>query len=812
MKIKKSFSILIFAILLVIMISLVPSKSVKATTSDVDLLICNPGEDSSTQMNFSFHTTVKGVVVEIAKKSDGNFDNAIKVTPTYMSYADAYPFVGKTSYSVIYGAETDNVSICEASASGLEPDTEYMYRVGATNFSETRYFKTASNDGSFSFILTADPQIYGGQTGSAFKTTNDTMERALAKAKSLGMNPELLLSAGDEVNDGNEMNSWRDLYSLDIYKQMTHAACIGNHDVLGVPAENRPNVFSSLKNNPKNGLNDFDDTTYYFKWNNVLFVVMNTEVFYDTSLFNAQIKWFENVVETVPHQYIIVMYHRACWGGSTEPAKYWYETFEKYNIDLSFSGDNHDYGRGSTNVGAERGQKNFPNNYIVCDDTRNAANGDKVNLGGYCLFNVTPKGITLYTYDQNDQMIDYCNFSAQRSMPSSDGFDKTSFMNNLNIECKDTDPTKAILSWNGEGFENNVGHITVYNQNGAEVKDVYANSINETSAEFGGLKSGESYTYKVKVEFKDGTTESKEIAFETKVNYGTYSSIELKELSSTYRLIFNPDDIKNKLLEKVNVYIDGTLRGEYSANAKFVAIDKGYIAETYLIELKGVSKFDQSEVLIGKISKGVASDPDLKIITTDFEIEVGSSSAKVNATCENGGKILYTSSDESIITVNENGYITALKAGNAKIIVSVEGYDVKKEINVTVKEKASEEPSKLDKPVIKLEENTLTINNVNGATSYEIYIDGDLKEIVTNLTIDLSKYNLGEGSYKVKVKAKGENTESEFSNEITFVVSNEEPTPTPEPVESGCNSGSIQAIWYVVSILGLAVVFKKKRF
>lgn len=199
---KKVLLFAIFMLLAVTVFGISLNNTVKAyDLGDVDLLICNPGEDASTEMNFSFHTSVSGVVVEIAKKSDGNFDNAIKVVPTYTSYSDAYPFIGNTSWGIDYGAgyDKENVSICEAYAKGLEPDTEYMYRVGATNFSETRYFKTAGNDGVFAFAIMADPQVYGI---SAAQTSNETMNKAIKKAESLNMNLELVLCAGDESNTG----------------------------------------------------------------------------------------------------------------------------------------------------------------------------------------------------------------------------------------------------------------------------------------------------------------------------------------------------------------------------------------------------------------------------------------------------------------------------------------------------------------------------------------------------------------------------------------------------------------------------------
>ncbi len=75
---KKILLFAIFMFLTVVLFGLTPNKVVKAyNLGDVDLLIANPGEDASTQMNFSFHTTVSGVVVEITKKSDGNFDKKL---------------------------------------------------------------------------------------------------------------------------------------------------------------------------------------------------------------------------------------------------------------------------------------------------------------------------------------------------------------------------------------------------------------------------------------------------------------------------------------------------------------------------------------------------------------------------------------------------------------------------------------------------------------------------------------------------------------------------------------------------------------
>ena len=255
------------------------TKTLKAADlGDVDVLIANPGEDSSTQMNFSFHTNVSGVVVEVAKKSDGNFDKAIKITPECIPHAEAYPFEG-TNWGVSYGKDVDrkSMNVCEAYATGLEPDTEYMYRVGATKFSEVRYFKTAGDDGTFVFAVMADPQIYA--QSMALVTVNENMNEAWEHAqKEFGMDIELVLGAGDMVTYGGEIDHWRWLFDIDLYTKVPLAGSTGNHDYCDV-GNGKVTIGSYLTDNaynhPKNAPEGYTEGVYWFKWNSVLFITLH---------------------------------------------------------------------------------------------------------------------------------------------------------------------------------------------------------------------------------------------------------------------------------------------------------------------------------------------------------------------------------------------------------------------------------------------------------------------------------------------------------------------------------------------------------
>lgn len=811
-----------------------------ALNGDVDLLICNPGEDASTQMRFSFHTNVSGVTVQIAKKSDGNFDNAIKISPECISYDEAYPFKG-TSWGMNGGAGYDSATmkICEAEANGLTPDTEYMYRVGATNFSETRYFKTAGTDGTWGFLVMADPQTYVAD--GLVSGINENMNRAMENAKKLGFTPELVVCAGDQVNDGGQMGYWRGLYGLtEIYKQMPLACVVGNHDCLDAASGKVTSgmyVTASMWNAPKNGPEgNFIEDVYWFVWNNVLFCMMDSEAGGESRM-APQTEWFKEVASTVDYQYLVVMYHQGQWGTTTPSPNRWYNTFEEYSIDLSFSGDNHDYGRGYKDYigtptvdkfGPFRGQAKYPGHYVVVDDTRNASNAE-ANKGGYCIVKVTPSCLYYYAYDQNDIIRDQYVFTCQRPLTKDEAFSKDAFESSIKAEVDETNSTKAILSY-GEGFIGNVGYMTILNESGAEVAKFFPNSTKVNTYSFGGLTANTDYNYKLKIEYKDGTTNTVDLKFRTAINYGTYSKLELKELSSNYRLNLNPDDIKVKLLSKCLVYINGEKKAEYEPTAKFVSLDKSLINDDVVIELRGVVASDKTEVVIGTYSKNAPVVPKLTINSLLLSITEGESKS-ISATVTENAKLVYSSSNESVAKVDQNGNVTAIKAGNAKIKVKVEGFDVEGEVLVTVEAKAVT-------PVTpKLTVDTKTLGLVEGETA-------EIKASVTeNAKLEYSSSDesvakvdqngkvtaIKEGTANIKIKVSGYDIDAS----VTVKVAKKDPTPTdptptdpeptdptptdpepisPEPAKKGCGSAAIQSVWSIVTVLGLAIVFRRRKF
>ena len=304
---------------------------------------------------------------------------------------------------------------------------------------------------------------------------------------------------------------------------------------------------------------------------------------------------------------------------------------------------------------------------------------------------------------------------------------------------------------------------------------VFANSTNVLSLTFGGLTANKEYTgYKLEVEFMDGTKETKEVSFKTTIDYGQYKELTSKELSSSIRVILTPSDIKAHLFSKINVYVNGELKTTIEPDAKYVALEKGWITGTEKVELKGVVSSDSSEVLVGTYQFGAVETPkpELTVETEKLVITEGES-GEIKASATENGKVVYTSSDAAIATVDAKGKVTALKAGEVTITVTVEGTEEKKEVKVTVLEKVEEHVHEFKEGKCECGE-----EDPNYVAPHEHkFVEG--------------KCECGETDPNYQAP--------------------QDPEPQPEPA-GGCKSGAIQSVFYLLSVFGLAFVLRKKRF
>ena len=246
----------LFQLLLLFIIFLVPIAVLGAESTKFYTITCNPGEDSNTEVRINWHTDagVTDSYVLYTKKSDTNWDNAVKVETTSIQN-DAF-----TQLNAIGSVLTQNGAVL----SNLEPDTQYMYKVtDGSEESSVRYFETGGGS-SFSFIWTSDFHAYYDDA-RRLKAASANIEEAIT----MNGGVDFILSTGDTIAHGGTYKWWKQLGGASWIQRYMYADVLGNHDWMtsaGTYVENGASniFFGANHNNPKNGYAGQENICYYF--------------------------------------------------------------------------------------------------------------------------------------------------------------------------------------------------------------------------------------------------------------------------------------------------------------------------------------------------------------------------------------------------------------------------------------------------------------------------------------------------------------------------------------------------------------------
>ncbi len=222
--------------------------------------------------------------------------------------------------------------------SGLQPGTEYEYRVGsmaANKWSDWAEFTTApTSSQKFSFVYWGDPQVgldYWGQL------VRNSYEHA--------PNAAFHLIAGDLVDNGGYRNQWDDFFSAGkgVFDQQPLAPALGNHDYA---KHHEPQMFLDLFTLPQNGPPGFPaERAYSFEYSNALFVVLDSNTHID-----GQAQWLEERLSSSNATWKFALYHHPAYSlkehrDNPEVRKYWGTLFDEYHLDIAFEGHDHAYVR-----------------------------------------------------------------------------------------------------------------------------------------------------------------------------------------------------------------------------------------------------------------------------------------------------------------------------------------------------------------------------------------------------------------------------------------------------------------------------------
>lgn len=587
---RKLFSMITFIALLLSMFI----TNVKANTQDAYNIITNPGEDMSTMMHVSYHSDIEGTYVELTKYED----------ETYQSSKIYYPESVKWSRVEGEEEETGWISngfyeryVCRVVLDDLEPNTKYRYRVGKNNFSEDYFFTTASDE-AFSFVHITDPQYYSKATSEIF---NDLLTKVLEVEPNISFG----LFTGDVVDRGGDAQQWSWFFEKSNINKLPYAVTPGNHEYYDrstSPKMTSNDYFIHHYFNPQNGPEtdkySLVGSSYYFKYNNTLFIAIDTEVQVPIN----QTNWFKDVVMNNPAQFIIVGMHRSFYGSQYETHSQtvrntWQKTFEECGVDLVLAGHDHVYARshlmyqnqetddhtkGITYIiGGSGGSKFYP----VRESSKKYYAKYVENTTVANIITVDDEKIALKLIDLQGNVLDTHTILAKRPTIISEDFSKQAFIDNIKLTQSDDDLRHITISWPNTGY----GHVESVNVDDSRLKyNTLISSPHRTSVDIT-LLAGRNYNILVTVNFKNGGQETLEFSLSTKKSYGTITDVKVIDITKTsailkwnqelvnqqireYRVFVNDEEIAKFKPEQDNFTLEGLTRGT-NYQVKFQAID-----------------------------------------------------------------------------------------------------------------------------------------------------------------------------------------------------------------------------------------------
>lgn len=281
------------------------------------LISVSLGNDSETTRNISWYSknTLPETDIEIVEVKSG--EPSFKGKTAYPSYltVDAssekkdreFPGVDLGIIGIL--PFTMHLQRHIVKIDGLKSDTTYAYRVGNAAkgwWSETGYIETADGSNDVTFLHLTDTQ---GQNPKQYKLVSDLLDAAY----DLYPDTDLIVHSGDLVDEGSNLNYWNYFFSCNDKLLSTPLMPVsGNHEAKGENAIVDNFVLPDSKNQ------DTESGYYYsFDYNNVHFIMLNTNDSSSDGLGEAQLKWLKADARDSQAKWKIVVLHKALYSNGS---------------------------------------------------------------------------------------------------------------------------------------------------------------------------------------------------------------------------------------------------------------------------------------------------------------------------------------------------------------------------------------------------------------------------------------------------------------------------------------------------------------
>ncbi|GEM_PF-2930126 len=293
-----------------------------------------------------------------------------------------------------YGQTTQGaagVTMHRVRLTGLVPATRYRFRVrSGTSTSEECSFKTAPPfRRPFRFVATGDNR--------GPNMISDKVARLAARE-----NPDMVLTTGDLTMRGGVYDGWVSEFDRPLAPILRNApfyACPGNHD------DGSSSYYYQYFDPPDTGTADW----YSFDYGNVHFVSINTNM--PTAPGSAQYAWLEQDLAGTTQDWISCFFHHppfseGAHNSSLDIRANLTPLFERYRVDMVFTGHDHDYQRSHMNgvfyigTGGGGALLGFRTSWSIWNDVYMATES-------YCVIDVSGGRLTLRAYDvRGDRWLD----------------------------------------------------------------------------------------------------------------------------------------------------------------------------------------------------------------------------------------------------------------------------------------------------------------------------------------------------------------------------------------------------------------------
>ena len=506
-----------------------------AASSNIYYISTSIGETYDT-IGINYHCNYENSYVLFSTKE--NLADSIKVEATSRLWSvDQLSTDSSTGFSERF--------VCNVKLEGLKSNTKYYYKIYANGESSNLYsFRTESNNTrKHEIILLADTQ---SSNVSSFQRADKVVQMLQSKAP----NAKLALVAGDVVDRGGYEAQWSSCFEgMKTFNNLIYATVPGNHEYYHSSASSYvdPSFYNQFFYNPQNGPETKQNSSYYFKYDNILFIMLDVigslgSTAEDKADMEAHREWFKNVVENNPSQWIIVGSHAGLISAGNYQsdaktmANNFRDLFEYYQVDLAFSGHEHIYTRADTRYKNQKDEK-LGVTYLVCP----ATGGKQYALKESSAFGAPFDEVIDKSQNYSGQVMRFNGDQLVVDYYLENGTLKTSFTLNAkrpakiesvsNQEVEDSikfdykaDEERVYVSWSNKLYGNakNVsiteGNKTTYSM------DVQSNVANEYIIK--AVYVGNVYDFGCQITMNDGTVISKSFKLdigwdsqEFKINY-----------------------------------------------------------------------------------------------------------------------------------------------------------------------------------------------------------------------------------------------------------------------------------------------------